>query len=499
MLKFGWSTRSIAVEGPVGIIGQPHLRISHGIYDENFVTALVIDDGNEVSILLSGDLIFVDDGIIYDVRDAVKKRTPAIPAEKILFSATHTHTSPRYERRTDYDVAPFDRIEMTNPEICRRYLVEQTAKAIAEAYERRRAGAYSYGYGYAVVGHHRRPTYFDDLQSRPEEQATAAFAINRHAKMYGKTNDAGFAGYEGCVDSTVNVLFTFDEEGHLTGMIVNVPCPSQCSEQQSLLTADYWTDVRRLVREKYGDVYILPQCAAAGDLAPRPLHNFRAESRKNALKYGDAYAADIGSKVQREEIARRILAALDECYAWASQDRIWDAKLSHIVKNVRLEAWKITEEQYLAAKEEYAGYRAQGFVRTDDKVADFKENTKRGWLIGRCRSIIERYESGMEFRDAEIHLIRLGDVAFASNPFELYLAYQHRMQARSPFVQTFTVQLAAEIDVGGYLCTRTAAENMGYSAVAQSCMVSPAGGDTLVEETLKGLEELYEAKEVSAI
>jgi len=496
MLKFGWSKRSIAMDGPVGIIGQPHLRISCGIYDENFVTALVIDDGRGVSVMLSGDLIFVDDGIIYDLRAAVRERCPAIDAQRILFNATHNHTSPRYERRTDYDMAPFGGIEMTDPEICRRYIVSQAVEAIAEAYETRGEGMYSYGYGYAVVGHHRRPTYFDDLRDRPEEQTAAAFAWNRHAKMYGKTDDASFAGYEGCVDSRVNFLFTFDQCGELTGVIINVPCPSQCSEQALMLTADYWTEVRRLVRERYGDVFVLPQCAAAGDLAPRALHYFDAERRKYLLKYGEEYFAELPSRVQREEIAERILVALDECYEWASKEKICHAPLFHTVKRIGLDAWKITEEQYLTAKREYSAYVERGFARTEDPIADFKENTKLGWLRGRSRSVIERYEENPAVREAEIHLICLGDVAFASNPFELYLSYQHRIQARSPFVQTFIVQLAAEIDVGGYLCTSQAAENMGYSAVAQSCMVSPAGGDTLVEETLQGLRTLYENREV---
>ena len=30
---------------------------------------------------------------------------------------------------------------------------------MVEAYESRREGSYAYGYGYAVVAHHRRPTY----------------------------------------------------------------------------------------------------------------------------------------------------------------------------------------------------------------------------------------------------------------------------------------------------------------------------------------------------
>ena len=89
-------------------------------------------------------------------------------------------------------------------------------------------------------------------------------------------------------------------------------------------------------------------------------------------------------------------------------------------------------------------------------------------------------------------MLRIGDIAFVTNPFELYLAYQHRIQARSPFVQTFMVELTAS-SVGsgfGYLPTKRAAENKGYSAIMFSCHVAPEGGQTLVEEMLKELNQM---------
>jgi len=42
----------------------------------------------------------------------------------------------------------------------------------------------------------------------------------------------------------------------------------------------------------------------------------------------------------------------------------------------------------------------------------------------------------------EIHAIRLGDMAIATNRFELYLDFGIRIKARSKAVQTFVVQLA---------------------------------------------------------
>ena len=74
----------------------------------------------------------------------------------------------------------------------------------------------------------------------------------------------------------------------------------------------------------------------------------------------------------------------------------------------------------------------------------------------------------------------------------MYLAYQHRIQARSPFVQTFLVQLAASDTgtVAGYLATKRAAENRGYSAIMFSCHVAPNGGQTLVDEVVNKLKEI---------
>jgi len=496
MLKFGWSRKNVSVEGPVGITGQFRERISKGIYDPNFVTALVIDDGTTVSVMMSGDFVSISNGLIFDVRDAVKAKNPEIPVENILFNATHTHTSPRYMKMgaTGYDEAPHGEVDYMMPEEYRKILVDLASDAVVEAYENREEGSYAYGYGYAVVAHHRRPTYFDDLRERPGDKGPASLMVDKYARMYGNTNDPMFAGYEGNVDSTAYFMFTFDKDDNLTGAVINVPCPSQNSEQEDLLSADYWAQVRALVKEKYGDIFVLPQCACAGDMSPRTLHARAAEDRKYALKYAGMEFPGIKKPREifnRMEIAERIMVAFDDTYSWASKEKIRDAKLSHTVKNMKLEAWKITEDQYKSAKEEYEFYSKQEFVHTDDKLADFEANTKHSTVLARYKNIIKRYEADADFHNAEVHIIALGDIAFVSNPFELYINYQHRIQARSPFVQTFAVQLAAVTGTSGYLCTARAAENMGYSAIIHSCNVSPKGGDTLVEETLKELNELY--------
>ena len=118
-------------------------------------------------------------------------------------------------------------------------------------------------------------------------------------------------------------------------------------------------------------------------------------------------------------------------------------------------------------------------------------------MAGRNRfaRVLDRYETqeAQPKLPMELHVLRIGDVAFASNRFELYMDYQHRMQARSPFEQTFIIQLAAQPgnDGGTYLCTERGAWGRGYSASMFCNLVSPQGGQELVEETVRRLEELH--------
>ena len=92
----------------------------------------------------------------------------------------------------------------------------------------------------------------------------------------------------------------------------------------------------------------------------------------------------------------------------------------------------------------------------------------------------------------ELHVIRIGDVAFASNCFELYMDYMHRIQARSPFTQTFIVQLAGTPTAcGGYLATERGAWGKGYSASLYCNQVAPTGGQELVDETVSVLKSIY--------
>jgi len=90
----------------------------------------------------------------------------------------------------------------------------------------------------------------------------------------------------------------------------------------------------------------------------------------------------------------------------------------------------------------------------------------------------------------EYHVIRLGDIAIATNPFELFLDYGNRIKARSYAKQTFIAQLCC--GRGGYLPTQRAEQGGHYSAYISSGNVGHEGGDLLVRHTLTEINKLFQ-------
>ena len=88
----------------------------------------------------------------------------------------------------------------------------------------------------------------------------------------------------------------------------------------------------------------------------------------------------------------------------------------------------------------------------------------------------------------QIHVLRIGDVVICTNQFELFTDYGLRMQARSKALQTFVIQL---VGPGTYLPTKKAVEGGGYSAVIQSSAVGPVGGQILVDNTVKLINDMF--------
>ena len=116
-------------------------------------------------------------------------------------------------------------------------------------------------------------------------------------------------------------------------------------------------------------------------------------------------------------------------------------------------------------------------------------------LIKNAQAVIKRYED----QDAnpeyifDMNVVRLGDIAIANNPFELYLYYGQNIKARSHAFQTFLVQLSGGGNFhAGYLPSPDAEKFGGYGGLIINGQVGSDGGYKLADITVDEINKLFE-------
>jgi hypothetical protein len=282
--------------------------------------------------------------------------------------------------------------------------------------------------------------------------------------MYGAPDREDFVGVGGDHSSGIDMLFTWDVDGTLSGVVLAVPCPSQVDGNADRFSADYWHDVREELRSRLGDdLGILPLCEAAGDQAPRPIYG-EAE-REMRERRGQSL---------RREIALRVSDAVESALECTEPDH-GATTVRHAVERTELPSIRITE-----ADREWA--RSQQASDAGDLGS---------WWRRDLQDVVESDPGDRgDPVPVEYHALRLGDAALTTCPFELFLDYGVRIKARSPAAQTFPVQLAC--GRGWYLPTEAARDRGGYGAVSVVADVGPEGGAQLVEETLATTRDHFE-------
>lgn len=470
-LLVGAATVDITPSRPVVLAGLHRAQISERIATPIQANILALEgacrDKTTRAVIVAVDVVGIGPSLYVPLRDALKKMLPDLDDTDLVLCATHTHSGPnladvhRFPEGTDY---------MKVPEYI-SFAVEKIAPAVAEAWKNRRPARFAYGLDFAVVAYNRRAVYAD---------GTAA--------MYGKTDRPDFRGMEGMEDHDIGTLFFWDENDRLIAVAVNVSCPSQEVERGKELHADFWHPVRVGLRKKYGkDLAVVSLCGAAGDMSPHTQYRVVAEDRMSRLR----------NRSRIEEMARRIVRAVDDTYEAVKATGQTDVPFRHEFAMVSLPENQVTDREVETVAREIA--------ELEKSLKEDPDNpAHQGVLRGRhrvnwLRRVIDSREEQRKNPDREheypVHVFRIGDVAVMTSPFELFTAYGVQMKARSKATQTLVVQLA---DGGriehrkGYLPTAEARRRGGYSAVPQSIFISPRGGQILVEESLKMANAMFE-------
>ena len=459
-LLVGTAEVDITPDGPVAVSGQFHLRIARKI--ETPVTASVIavesragEQSQDLAIMVSCDLVYIPSEILAMIREEVKKRLPDLDTMKIFLNGTHTHTAPVLLS----DKYKIPKEGVVQVEQYRAFLVKRVAGAVERAWQRRRPGSVTWGLGHAAVAYNRRAVYADGS-----------------ARMYGRTDLPEFRNLEGYEDRDVGTLFFWDPAGKLIGVAVNVSCPSQEVEGRTAVNADFWHPVRQSLRKRFGaGLCVLGWTGASGDQSPHLMYRKAADERMRRLR----------GLSRTEEIARRIVRAVEDTYEAVKDDRHADAPLIHRAETIRLPMRPVTESEYAEAKA--ACEQAAAQIAKDPKAADGAHRRMK-WYEVTVRRFERQKRDPKPTYEMELHVLRIGDAAVCTNSFELFTDFGIRIKARSRAVQTFVVQLAGP---GTYLPTKKAVQGGHYSAIVHSSLVGPEGGQLLVDRTVELIDSMW--------
>jgi hypothetical protein len=482
-LHIGWAEVDITPqELPVYVIGQFHIRVSEGIADPLKATALALESNGEHVVFVSVDTVCISESLREAVRSQLNETGP--DPQKVILNATHTHDGPNTRLESLGVIRHFDSategidLGFRPAEEYVSFAAERIAAAVSQAWRKRTPGGVAFGQEYAVIGRNRR--WFDR---------------DGNATMYGLNEKTAeqFDHIEGYEDHSLNLLATYDADGALTGLVVNVPSPSQEVEQLFEISADFWHETRRELRARFGkELFILPQCSAAGELTSHLIFETAAHERMLKLR----------GRSGREEVAQRIADAVRRVLPCLPPTIESTPRLQHRHEVLQLPMNRLTEADVEDARLNAENYQAQ-YEAERQKFLDNPElQNEPRWYVpmtyafnraGWYRGVIERYEKAKSdpLYPADVHVLQLGEIAFATNPFEYYLDFGIQIKVKSPATQTFIVQLAGP---GTYVPSRRAAAGGGYGAVPASNPVGPEGGQVLADYTVEKLRALWESE-----
>ena len=484
-IKIGWGEVSLTPEGKkVNLAGQFYERITDVVETPITVTALAIECGEDSAIFCSCDLVSVSHKLLDRIRE-ILSAYEGFPTDKVIISAIHTHTAPVYPHRSDsvsgsslsvltelmpnakYEkLVSYEGDDLFGGEEAFEFMADRIAEAAKKAWDNRKNGFYAQGFGRAAVGMCRRVCYSDGS-----------------AKMWGDTDTATFTELEGGNDSGIELLFTYDENKKLTGVVANVACPAQVLEHRNFISSDYWGKVKALLRKEYGeDIFLLSLCSAAGDQCPRdmirwvepetPINDPNIVRNDVTVRVADPSMFDIkGCELIGRRIANEIFYALEDVTEY-----VGEAEFEHKNLTVDMPLRRVTpaeRDAAIKAIEDFANKLGDGTI-------NFADNARMHIHAGMVAR--SKIQEKIDVVPIEVHVIRLGNIAFATNPYELFLDYGNKIRARSKASQTFLIQLSC--GSYGYLPTEKAEKGSHYSAYVSSGTAGHEGGELLVRKTV---------------
>jgi hypothetical protein len=391
---------------------------------------LYLDDGR-------GSLLFVANDVIYVCRDSVRRvrarisEKTGIPAERIMVTATHTHSGPLTVDTLNNGADP--KVPKTDPRYVERLedgIVRAAVTAFQNAQPAEIALALADG---SCVGTNRH-----DPKGPANSETPALVVRNRESKAY------------------------------IAAMIVCSMHPTVLHEDSTLYSADFPGMARQYLQENLlgKGCPVVYHTGPSGNQSPR--HVTKANTFDEASRLGGL----LGSAILD---ALKTARYFDNLELSAAQTEI-------VFPRRAIPTAAQAEEHYRRSTERLESLCLANADRREVRTAECDwfgaEET-----LALARAVAEgRHEAAIDsVLPAEIMVAKIGPWSFVGWPGESFVEFALYVRKQHPQCHVITL---ANGELQGYLVTAEAVKNNWYEAMT-SLFASPASGMILVEKTLE--------------
>ncbi|HIE04499.1 MAG TPA: hypothetical protein EYP61_07040 [Candidatus Latescibacteria bacterium] len=408
----GWAVSEITPPVGAELAGYFQPRKSEGVLDPLMATALYVAGEEEVGIV-SCDLIGLPEEVVRRARGRIEALT-GVSGDKVMISATHTHTGPVVFPKLGYRV---DEGYLSS-------LADSVARTFAKAKEN--AG---------------------EASLRLARGKVEGISFNRRYRLKDGTvvtnppkDRPDILGPAGPVDRDLTLLVV--EAGEGTTMLVNFALHPDTLDG-NLISADYIGVLRDLIRAGFHAELLFLQ-GAAGDVNHLdPEGKVATYTPHNRLRIGRA----IFREVER----------LSEEAGPTSGPVL--SRSTRIEVGLRLPSPEEVEEA-LSTLEEAEMAEGPGLTAEDLAKGDI------GARAFFARELLRVWEEGRTQAEMELQAVRLADLVLVGVPAEVFAEVGMKVREASPLPNTSVVELAN--GAMGYFPTERAFSEGGYETMLNS-------------------------------
>lgn len=272
-------------------------ELSQGVMDPLYVTALLIEDNEKQSVLLSYDLIMLDEALTMQIKEVVAT-VVGCKKEHIIVSFIHTHAAPETGIKSVFN----DADKGARPGY-RELLIDKARQAV------------------------------EKIKNQLEE-VELFYATTTIEGYYSNRNSI----HKPC-DKSANLFRFIRKDQSLLAMMVNMSChPTVLGAQNYLISADLFGAIRTSLSEKY-DCDVLMMQGAAGDMGNRQYR--QGNDQKELFRMRDGIVPQLVQALSWKRIDGNVVEYFDTQYIMD-----YDLDLSELKQRL-----KVNEEQLSTEKD----------------------------------------------------------------------------------------------------------------------------------------------------